>query len=116
MDASVGLVVSLLFVVALLIWKARRAPRRDRVPFISGTLLALLAAAAVVPLYLFPVTDLPQPSGQYAVGVKDFELADSSRLGVWRAAEDEPRRLLIRVWYPAQSVAGLERRRYFERI
>lgn len=115
-QASLGLVVSLIFVVALLIWKARRAPRRDRVPFISGMLLALLAAAAVAPLYLFPVSDLPEPSGQYAVGVRNFELADRSRLGVWRAKEDEPRRLLIRVWYPAQSVAGLKRRRYFDPI
>lgn len=115
-QASLGAVVSLIFVVALLIWIARRAPRRDRVPFISGTLLALFAAAAVAPLYLFPVSDLPEPSGPHAVGVKSFELVDRDRPGVWRAAEDEPRRLLIRVWYPAQSVAGLERRRYFDPI
>jgi predicted dienelactone hydrolase len=115
-QASAGLIVSLVFIVALLIWKARRAPRRDRVPFVSGTLLALLAVAAVLPLYLFPVTDLPRPGGPYPVGVKDFELTDRSRLGVWRAAEDEPRRLLIRVWYPAGSVAGLKRRHYFDPI
>ncbi len=115
-QATLGLVVSLIFLVALLIWKARRKPRRDRVPFISGTLLTLLAAAAVAPLYLFPVSKLPVPSSQYAVGIKNFELTDRSRLGVWRAADDEPRRLLVRVWYPAQSVAGLKRRRYFDPI
>lgn len=115
-QATLGLVASALFLIALLIWKARRAPRRDRVPFISGTLLALIAAAAVVPLYLFPVADLPKPSGQYPVGTLSFELVDRSRLGVWRAADDEPRRLLTRVWYPAESVTGLKPRPYFEPI
>lgn len=115
-QATLGVVASLIFVVALLIWKGRRSPRRDRVPFISGTLLALIAAAAIAPLYLFPVANLPKPGGQHPVGVRSFELDDRSRLGVWRAKDDEPRRLLMRVWYPAQSVAGLKRRPYFDPI
>ncbi|MBL8268074.1 hypothetical protein, partial [Steroidobacter sp.] len=113
-QATVGIVAALIFLGSLLIWKVRRSPRRDRVPFISGTLLALVSVAAVVPIYLFPVPDLPKPAGQYAVGVRSFELVDRSRLGVWHAADDEPRRLLVRVWYPAQSTDGLQARPYFD--
>ena len=44
---------------------------------------------------------------------RDFELDDASRKGVFAAAENEPRRLLVRVWYPAGDVTGLEPRPYF---
>lgn len=115
-QATFGIVASLILLAAVLIWKVRRAPRRDRVPFISGTLLVLVAALAVVALYLFPVAGLPKPSGQYSVGVQSFELVDRSRLGVWAAADDAPRRLLVRVWYPAQSVDGLKSRPYFDAL
>jgi predicted dienelactone hydrolase len=59
------------------------------------------------------VTDLPQPSGDHPVGVRDFELADDSRKGVMAAGPDEARRLLVRVWYPASNVDGLAPRPYF---
>lgn len=115
-QATLGMVASLIFLVALLIWKIRRSPRRDRAPFISGTLLALVAVLAIVPLYLFPVTDLPKPGGQYPVGVRSFELVDRSRPGVWEAGDNEPRRLLVRVWYPAQGTDGLTPRPYFDAL
>ncbi|MDP6973479.1 MAG: peptidylprolyl isomerase, partial [Pseudomonadales bacterium] len=55
-------------------------------------------------------------SGEHAVGVRDFAMTDDSRLGVHAAAADEPRHLLVRVWYPAQSVKGFERRQYFTEL
>src|SRR5690606_37753809 len=67
----------------------------------------------VVANLLFPVNPLPKPSGQYAVGVRAFEISDASRLGVFLAKPDEPRRLLVRVWYPAQDVSGLKPAPYF---
>ncbi|MCV2217164.1 alpha/beta hydrolase [Thauera sp. Sel9] len=55
---------------------------------------------------MFPVTALPKPGGPEAVGVRTFELDDPSRPGVFSAAPDAPRRLLLRVWYPATTPAG----------
>lgn len=78
-----------------------------------GTALGFVALviAAVLPA-LVPVFQLPEPQGPYAVGVRDFELQDQSRLGVLFAAADEPRRLAVRVWYPAETTDGFTRRPY----
>jgi len=57
---------------------------------------------------MFPVWPIPKPSGQYAVGVRTFEISDASRKGIFAAKPDEPRRLLVRVWYPAGDAAGLK--------
>lgn len=90
-----------------------RTDRTGGVPWVTGIAVALSAAMAVVPLLLFPVNPLPKPTGQYAVGVRAFEIADASRPGVFLAKPDEPRRLLVRVWYPAQDVSGLTPAPYF---
>ncbi len=111
---GVGVAVSVVFLLALAVatfWKWKTP--RWRTPFVSGTLLTLLAALAVAAIYLFPVGRLPAPSGQHAVGVRSFELSDASRLGVFDAGDDEPRRLLVRVWYPAEPEAGAQPRPYF---
>src|SRR5690606_8280942 len=57
--------------------------------------------------------DLPPPSGDYIVGVRDFELQDDSRPGLISARPQEPRRLLVRVWYPASESPGYSVRHYF---
>lgn len=110
-QAGVGIVVSWVFFMTLAIghfWK-----KRIGVPCISGPLLTLCGAAAIVPLILFPVWRLPAPSGPHAVGVRTFEVDDASRLGVFSKA-DAPRRLLVRVWYPAEPAAGASARYYFD--
>ncbi len=90
-----------------------RTDRTGGVPWLTGIGVAFSAAMAAAAIILFPVNPLPKPSGQYAVGVRTFELADSSRPGVFAAKPDEPRRLLVRVWYPAQDVSGREPALYF---
>ncbi len=105
----------LIFSVPQLLKKEPLSPagRRRKVINGIGTALAflVLVIATVLPI-LLPVFQLPEPPGPYAVGVRDFELQDQSRLGVLFASADEPRRLAVRVWYPAGSVEGLTRRRY----
>ncbi len=114
-QAGVGAAVAAVFVLGLALgrgWGRRRAPRTGT-SWISGPLVTLLAIVGFLALYLFPVFDLPVPSGPNPVGVRTFELSDPSRPGVLLAGPDEPRRLLVRVWYPAGEVAGLARRPYF---
>jgi len=110
-QAGVGLVVSLVFLASLA--TGRYWGKRTGVPYVSGPLLTLLGLAAIVPLILFPVWRLPAPSGPHPVGVRTFELEDASRLGVFTKA-DAPRRLLVRVWYPAEPAAGASSRYYFD--
>lgn len=114
-QAALGLGASLAFLLTLLVNRLRRSHRRAGVPFVSGSAFGALAAAAAAALWLFPVDPLPRPSGPHPVGVRSFELRDASRLGVMAAPPGAPRRLLVRVWYPAERVSGAPRRYFTER-
>ena len=86
-------------------------PRRKNRPAWLGFLLAFLAALLTVllaaPAFLFPIPRLTEPGGPYPVGTFTRLLVDESRREIYSANPDEPRRFLIQVWYPAQSVAGM---------
>lgn len=104
-------VVSLLLLMGGLL--RRRKAVAPGAAWVSGSLLGLAFLFGAFLVYLFPANDLPAPSGAQAVGVRDFMLVDDARKGVLAARADEPRKLLVRVWYPAGSVTGLAPRPYF---
>ena len=110
---GVGAGVGGLGLLTLLVNRLRRSGPARGAPFVSGTLFALLALGATAAVLMFPVAPLPTPSGPNRVGVRDFEVADASRPGVFKAGPTEPRRLLVRVWYPAGDVSGRRPRPYF---
>lgn len=112
-QAAVGAGVALLLLLVVGINRLRKTDRKTGVPWVSGSLFAVLAAVAVAAIVMFPVPSLPKPAGSHPVGVRDFEVVDAGRLGVMASAPDAPRRLLVRVWYPAGDVKGLKRRPYF---
>jgi len=81
-----------------------------------GLILSGLATVAALTFYWFPIVDLPKPTGPYPVGVRDFVLTDPSRIGLFDAAPEQPRRLSLRVWYPAETVESYEVWPYFSRL
>ncbi len=109
-QAGFAIVPAALMLLGLLIGRKRL---RKGIPWISGTLFTLLAVFAFLAIYFFPIKDLPAPAGNHTVGVRDFELRDVTRLGLMAANPQEPRRLLVRVWYPAGKTDGLQKRAYF---
>lgn len=111
-----AMIVAAILLACVLVGKFRALRKPLRVPYFSGSLFAVLALASFGLLFSFVVTTLPAPSGEHPVGVRDFELADETRKGVLHAKEDEARRLLIRVWYPAADVEGLSPRNYFSEL
>ncbi|MFC3050675.1 alpha/beta hydrolase family protein [Kordiimonas pumila] len=70
---------------------------------------------AVLPFYFFPIFSLPEPTGSYAVGMQEYELVDESRKGVLGEDKDTARRIKVRIWYPAKTVAGLDKSLYWSR-
>ena len=110
---AVGAVAGLILLNVLGANALRQAKPQPGLPFVSGSLFVIFAALAIALIVEFPVNPLPKPSGPYAVGVRTFELTDESRRGVLAAKPDEPRRLLVRVWYPAGDISGLKPRPYF---
>jgi hypothetical protein len=72
----------------------------DWKPISSYLTLIVLAVVTVLPVVL-PVPEIPVPDGPYEVGTASFELSDSSRMELY-SGKDEPRRIQIQVWYPAE--------------
>lgn len=91
-------------------WPAAGARPR---PFRSTAVLLLPPLVLLAAIYSFPLRDLPRPTGEHPVGVREFALVDRERRGVLGSPATAPRRLLVRVWYPAGDVEGLHRRPYF---
>jgi predicted dienelactone hydrolase len=112
-QAGAGVLVAVVLLLVLLANRLRQTPAQTGRPWMSGILFGLLVVAAATPLVLFPVFALPKPKGPHPVGVRSFEMVDSSRPGLIAAKPGGPRRLLVRVWYPAQPADGAEPRPYF---
>ncbi len=108
-----ALFVTVGFVCVALFVLIRNKPRKTGFPFVSGSVFLICSSFGLYQLYLFPISSIPKPTGDYIVGVRDFELDDTSRLGVLGVDSNEERRLLLRVWYPAQDKVGIKRARYF---
>jgi len=84
-----------------------RGRRRGyRIGMASG--LVALAIAAALPA-LFPVFEVPNPTGPYAVGTTSFALADESRPEVLSSDPADKRSVYVQVWYPAGSTVGFTR-------
>ena len=116
-QAAVATVAAASFLIALLVGRFRpRAIREGVAYWSSGAVLAALSAAALLAFYWFPIIDLPPPTGPHKVGVRDFELVDDSRVGIYAMAPDEPRRLAVRVWYPVDDTDGHRRIPYYSAL
>lgn len=63
--------------------------------------LSLLVTSTVLPI-LLPVPSVPVPTGLYPVGTQTFVLTDGSRRELY-SGQDDPRKFMLRVWYPAES-------------
>lgn len=113
--AFVGVVFLIGLGVVVLKNRLTRTDRTGGAPWLSGIPITIGLIATIALIREFPINPLPKPSGQYAVGVRTFEIDDASRPGIFAAKPDEPRRLLVRVWYPAGDVTGRQPAPYFTR-
>jgi hypothetical protein len=69
-------------------------------------LVVILALAIVFPS-IFPVFELPQPTGPYTVGTKDIHLK-LTRDEVITADNTDKRTFMIKAWYPSNETGGEE--------
>ena len=111
--AFIGAVFLLGLGVVVLKNRITKTDRTGGIPWLSGIPITVGLIAVIALIREFPINPLPKPSGQYAVGVRTFEIDDASRPGVFAAKPNEPRRLLVRVWYPAGDVSGRQPAPYF---
>ena len=96
--------------------EGRPSSRGRRVAALVGTsfgLLFLLISAAVP--WLFPVVNLPRPTGPYAVGTTSLHFIDQSRPETLGAVPGAHREFMVRVWYPAVPARGSRPIPYWEK-
>ncbi|HCR71329.1 MAG TPA: hypothetical protein DIW23_07800 [Anaerolineae bacterium] len=84
----------------------------DWKPLASYLTFGLLLFLTLIPI-LLPVPQIPIPSGDYQVGTKIFELNDTSRKELF-SGEDESRKFMIQVWYPADAKDSDEKAPWME--
>ena len=71
-----------------------------------GLFACMLAAALPI---LFPVPQGLAPGGPYAIGTTSMMRVDHSRKELYSKDPDDPRRIMLQVWYPAQAGPGYEK-------
>lgn len=57
---------------------------------------------------IFPLFKLPQPTGSYPVASQWIYLVDSTREEIITANPRDKRELMVKIWYPTNSQAGLK--------
>lgn len=73
---------------------------------------AIAITAIGILAYLFPTTKVPDPGGEYEVGLKIIELSDETRLDPFSDVKMS-RRLIIDIWYPSDDTSGSRRSPWF---
>lgn len=53
--------------------------------------------------YIMAVPKLPKPTGPYTVGTRTYHMVDTSRTEQFSDDKNEPRELMVQVWYPAEK-------------
>lgn len=97
----------------LAIWETIDPPAESTPPrgkssagFVAAGLGALLLSTALP--WALPVPVLPDPPGEYAIGVATFGLTDTDRAEAYGPSPGQPREIVLRVWYPADPPDGSE--------
>jgi predicted dienelactone hydrolase len=76
--------------------------------FVTGA----LALSAMALAWVFPVFQLPAPTGPECIGTTVAALTDHSRVETAEGARPGPREVVVQTWYPAQCQPDAPRARY----
>lgn len=95
--------------IAILMKKNGRKPYDNKKKIlIIGTISIVISGALMV---IFPVYEIPKPTGEFSVGTVTFELTDpvrTEKYGENTDATNALRRIKVQVWYPSDDVSGYE--------
>jgi predicted dienelactone hydrolase len=96
--------------------EGKRPSRGRRVMAVVVRAFGILAflLCAVLP-WLFPVVNLPRPTGPYAVGTTSFQFIDDSRPETLATPPGARREFMVRAWYPAVPAPGSKPIPYWEK-
>ena len=82
---------------------------------ISALILGLFASGcSSLVSKVFPLDDLPPPSGPHSVGTQFFEWVDEARGERFTDNPNDQRRLSGQIWYPAAATSNVARQPYLD--
>ena len=111
-QAAIGGVVAGIFLLILVIRHIQGAQPKTGIPFVSGALFVLLTSLAFAPLYWIPIFSCRNRKALMRSGCGILSYRTRAGWVFCSLPADEPRRLAVRVWYPAETTDGLTRRPY----
>ena len=82
------------------------AKDRPLVRWIGGIVILAVTGVSIAAAWLVPLFTLPEPTGSYKVASRWLYLVDSSRIETLAPSPGGKRAVVVRIWYPADSVAG----------
>jgi predicted dienelactone hydrolase len=95
--------ISLFVLVSANKWRTEDFEKRPVGASAFGIILALLSLAAG---WLLPVPTPYPITGPYQVGTTVFPLVDTSRTELYADSPNQPREIMVQVWYPANPAKG----------
>lgn len=82
------------------------AKDRPILRWLGGLVILGVTGVSAALAWLIPLFSFPAPTGPYKVGTRWLALTDSSRFETLAPSPGGKRQLIVRVWFPADSVAG----------
>ena len=65
-----------------------------------------LSACAALVSVLIPLENVAKPTGEYQVGTQVIHMVDNDRSAWYGQESNNPREIMVRIWYPAQPQEG----------
>jgi len=78
--------------------------------WICKSLIAILSVSLVISIstiIIFPVSEIPDPSGDYHVGTRSFVVDEEKRLEIYTKSLVDTRKFMFQIWYPTDAVSEL---------
>ncbi|MFW5894906.1 MAG: alpha/beta hydrolase family protein [Bacillota bacterium] len=98
-------IMGLMLYLKAFMWKSFKKSGRWGVTFV----FALLVLCSLVAVWVFPMRDVPKPSGEAPVGTVSFVIEDDDRDEPYGDDPDAKRRFKVQAWYPAETTEDYER-------
>ncbi len=72
-----------------------------------NVILVILLIASFIPILIFPIYDIPKPTGKQFVGTKTYDVIDEARLEKYNDFA-EKRKFRVQIYYPTDYIEDLE--------
>lgn len=72
------------------------------------TISVILLVVSWISAFVFPIYNMPIPSGDYLIGTESFVIEDSTRFELYSDDSTEYRKIKIQIWYPAETIDGYD--------